>query len=249
MLNNEFRYQRTADAFCQHAFGKKIELLADLPRVLVSRAAYNRMWHFVDLADKEVGWLGTCDKVGRDFLIENVFLFKQEVSATTTEITGDGLAEFAMGILSSRRDGMEVINALRFWGHSHVRMGTSHSGQDESQMSTFQESGHDFFIRGIFNKNGRMEFTIFMYSLGLKIVDPEWSIYEPVDNSLRAEIEAEFAAKVSEKVYAPAYQNIGGTHYPFEVSPNRTATQVSTAGKSGSGKKGKNRKGAVKYVR
>jgi len=209
-LNN---WKKKANAFCQHAFGMKIEMLTNLPRVLISRLAYNKMWHFVDLADGEVGWLGTVTKVENDFLIEEIFLFKQEVAATTTEISADGLAEVAQELIESRPDGVEVCNNLRFWGHSHVNMGTSPSAQDETQMETFRESDHPYFIRGILNKNGRMEFTIYLYESGVKIVDPEWAIYEPVDKSVRAEIEAEFKAKVSEKVYVPVYAGFQGGKY------------------------------------
>lgn len=199
-----------ASPFSGHAFERRVALVGDLPRVLVSRAAYNRMWHIVDLASQEVGWLGTVRREGADFLIEEVFLFKQEVSAATCEITPDGLAEFAQELISSRPDGVEVLNRLCFWGHSHVRMGTSPSGQDEEQMKVFSESGHPFFVRGILNKNGRMEFTIFLHESGVKIVDAEWAVYEPVDDSLRSEIEAEFSAKVSEKVYPAAHYYGGG---------------------------------------
>lgn len=225
-----------ASAFCQHAFRKGVELLADLPSVLVSRAAYNRMWHFVDIADKEVGWLGTVSRLpGGDFLVEEVFLFKQQVAAATCEISADGLAEFATELLSSRPDGMEVINRLCFWGHSHVNMGTSPSGQDESQMSTFRESGHPFFVRGILNKQGRMEFTIFLYESGVKIVDAEWAIHEPVDESIRTEIEAEFKAKVSEKVYCtPSAVLHGGYNWRRELDEDRFSP---IAGCSSTGKK------------
>jgi hypothetical protein len=135
------------------------------------------------------------------------------VAATTCEILADGLAEFATELLS-RPDGMEIVNRLCFWGHSHVNMGTSPSGQDESQMETFKESGHPFFIRGILNKAGRMEFTIFLYESGVKIVDPEWAIYEPVDASIRAGIEAEFKAKVSERVDVVPYYGMSAHRWP-----------------------------------
>lgn len=194
-------FRGKAKAFAPHDFKASVELLAEKPQVLVSREAYDRMRHYVDLADKEVGWLGTVRKDGSDFLIEEVFLFKQEVQATTCEISADGLAEFATEILSSREDGMEVVNSLQFWGHSHVNMGTSPSGQDDAQMEVFQESGLPWFIRGILNKNGRMEFTIYLFESGVKIVDPEWVLWEPEDETLRAEIEADFKTKVSEIKY------------------------------------------------
>jgi len=204
------KFLTTADPFVPHGFGQKVELLGALPRVLVTRAAYSRMWHFVDIADKEVGWLGTAERLpSGDFLIGEVFLLKQEVHATTTEISEDGIAELASELMSSRADGLDVVNKIRFWGHSHVRMGTSPSGQDESQMSLFRENQCDWFIRGILNKAGRMEFTIFMWDVGIKIVDAQWALYEPVDERTRSEIEAEFVAKVSEKTFPLAEFGFG----------------------------------------
>jgi hypothetical protein len=199
------RNRGKAKAFAPHEFKASVELLATKPRILVSREAYNRMRQYVDIADKEVGWLGTVSRLPEgDFLIEEVFLFKQEVQATTCEISADGLAEFATEILSLRKDGMEVVNRLQFWGHSHVKMGTNPSPQDDDQMEVFQESGLPWFIRGILNKNGRMEFTIYLFESGVKIVDPEWTLWEPEDETLRSEIEAEFKAKVLEIKYTYA---------------------------------------------
>ena len=200
-----------ARAFFQHAFASRVELVKDMPRVLISRAAYNAMWHYVDIASQEIGWLGTCCRQGNDFLIEEVFLFKQEVSHVSTEITADGLAEMAQELISSRPDGVEVCNSLRFWGHSHVNMGTSPSGQDDSQMDVFQESRHSFFVRAILNKQGRMEFTIYLYESGVKIVDAEWQIHEPADQNLREGIEAEFKAKISQARYG--YAGLGYDQY------------------------------------
>lgn len=203
-----------AKAFFQHVFASRVELVEDMPRVLISRAAYNAMWHYVDIASQEVGWLGTCLRQDKDFLIEEVFLFKQEVSSVSTEITADGLAEMAQELISSRPDGVEVCNNLRFWGHSHVNMGTSPSGQDDSQMDVFKESGHPFFVRAILNKQGRMEFTIYLYESGVKIVDAEWQIHEPADQNLRSGIEAEFKTKVSQARYG--YAGLGYDYYDYD---------------------------------
>jgi len=197
-----------SEPFCRHAFETAIELLRPLPRVLVSRLAHDKMHHLVDLSKEEIGWLGTCVPLGNDFLIEDVFLFKQGVNATETEITTEGLAKVGQELIDSRPDGVEICNKLRFWGHSHVRMSTSPSTQDDDQMESFRDSEHDFFIRGILNKDKRMEFTIYLYSQRIKILDAEWLVHEPVDQSLRQEIEAEIKAKVFKKTY-PAYQGGG----------------------------------------
>lgn len=192
--------------FQQHNFRRELSLLTETPLILIAPEAYSRMWHYVDIADDEVGWLGTVKQSGHKFLIKEVFLFKQQVSGATCEITSEGLAEFASEILARRTDGMEVINSLQFWGHSHVRMSTDPSQQDDDQMEIFRESGHSFFIRAILNKNGRLEFTVYFYDSGLKIADLDWSIYQPVDEELRTQIEAEFKDKV--KTFGGNYSRV-----------------------------------------
>ncbi len=187
-----------------------VEFLAGAPRVLLTRRAYDTMFHIVDLADKEIGWLGTVTRRGSDFVIDEIFLFKQKVSDVETEISAEGIAEVGQEILMTRPDGMEVCNSLQFWGHSHVRMDTRPSGPDEMQMEMFRDSGHPWFIRGIFNKNGKAQFAIFFYDIGVKIEDVTWSIIEDVDDSMRASLQAEIAAKVTD---APPPVQVAKAHY------------------------------------
>lgn len=192
---------KPAEPFAQHAFTCRFNLLnGGMPTVFMTREVYSRMWHYVDIADKEVSWLGTVRITPYgNYLIEEVFLLEQKVSATQTEISADGQAALVQQLIESRTDGVDVANRLFFWGHSHVRMGTTPSGQDEKQMEAFRDNGCPWFIRGILNKLGRMEFTIFLWGAGVKIEDIPWAIYEGVDESLRAGIESEFKGKVSEK--------------------------------------------------
>ena len=66
----------------------------------------------------EVGWLGTVyyNSEHNYYFVSDVFLFDQEVHGTTTEITPEGLADFATELLQ-REDGMEIWNNMKLWGH------------------------------------------------------------------------------------------------------------------------------------
>ncbi|MEZ0287185.1 MAG: hypothetical protein ACAH35_05115, partial [Candidatus Paceibacterota bacterium] len=160
---------------------------------------YSKMAHYVDIAPMEVGWLGTVIQKGRNFLITDVFLFKQEVNHSSTEIDEEGLAEFTMEVLDKHGDtnGLEILNNLRFWGHSHVNMDTVASGQDEKQMGVFAGGDAPWFIRGIFNKQGKASFALYHYDHGYRITELPWMIYEPVMDDFRAGIEQEFFDKVT----------------------------------------------------
>lgn len=205
-----FKFFDKATQFMPHAFSKEVVLTNGLPRILITPEAYKDMYQLVNLVDTEVGWVGSVGKVGCDFLIKEIFLLDQEVHSTTTEISPEGLSKFAMKMMSERSDGMDVVNSIRFWGHSHVRMSTSPSGQDDQQMRVFSQACEDFFIRGILNKNGRMEFTVYIFGIGVEIHDAEWSIYAPQeDEALESRWQVEIAKKVKKIVYPVSEFGLG----------------------------------------
>lgn len=188
---------RKAQVFAPHTFQTRVALVNDVPMVYLTRKVYSELFHIIDLSDDEVGFLGTVTKTTYgNFLIDEVFILKQEVTAGSTELSEEGIADLTQELLQ-REDGVDTVNSIRFWGHSHVRMGTSPSGQDDHQMELFEKNGCPWFIRGILNKLGRMEFTIFFFDSGVKIVDAPWAIYEFVNDEERDRIEEELAQKVT----------------------------------------------------
>lgn len=188
---------KKAFAFFPHAFSPKISL-GSIPRVRVSQRAYTQMYHLVDIADQEVAWLGVVSqpKPGQ-YLIEEIIIFDQVVSGASAALDPAGVAGVAEKILlSADPDSLRKVNSLFLWGHSHVHMGTSPSGQDDRQLEEFgQNKGVEYMIRLIANKNGRLEFTFRDYKRGLKIMDIPWTA-ELLDQAERKTIEAEFKAKV-----------------------------------------------------
>ncbi|MBY0547647.1 MAG: hypothetical protein K2W95_10160 [Candidatus Obscuribacterales bacterium] len=162
-----------------HAFRPVAELIAASPTIYLSADAFRRMLLFVEIAGKEVGWLGTAEQVaGGDFLIDKVFLLEQEVTATETELSVDGQNKLVMELIEQGDQGLELANRLRFWGHSHVRMGTWPSFTDERTMERFGREGLPWYIRGIFNKYGRADFAIHYYDKGYRIKDVPWAVLD-----------------------------------------------------------------------
>ena len=136
------------------------------PKISINLNAMNKMKEYVRQSDLEIGWLGTSRRVGNVFYIDDVFLFRQEVHATTTEITTEGLNEFAMDLLYEE-NGVEIWNNMKVWGHSHVNMPTSPSGQDDKQIEVFAENAEDFFIRIIANKSGDFRIDLYDFTTGV----------------------------------------------------------------------------------
>jgi predicted small metal-binding protein len=150
-----------------------------IPTVHINESALNKMFIFTDEVEDEVGWLGTAYRDDNLFVINDVFLFDQQVHGATTEITASGLADFA-GELLTKPDGVEIWNNMKIWGHSHVNMGISPSGQDNKQMEEFSEIGHDFFIRLICNKKGELGVDVYDYTNGMEFHNAPWLIVHDV---------------------------------------------------------------------
>jgi len=163
-----------------HLFHPQVEVIGErMPRVLVTPEVYKHICLYVEIASKEVGWMGTVSRTASgDFLIEETFLLEQEVHATETELAAEAIGKLTLSLIDSGEDGIDRANKLRFWGHSHVRMGTSPSSTDERTMERFGREGNPWYIRGIFNKHGRAEFTIYLFDRGLRINDAAWAVYD-----------------------------------------------------------------------
>ena len=196
------------------------------PKISINLKAMNKMKEYIRQSDLEIGWLGTSRRVGNVFYIDDVFLFRQEVHHTTTEITTEGLNEFAMELLSDK-NGIEIWNNMKVWGHSHVNMTTSPSGQDDKQIEVFAENADDFFIRIIANKKGDFRIDLYDFTTGViyeklpyeinygsdkdiieslyrKIAEIEEMIYgrtEPSEEMINS-ISSEIKEKVTKKVYS-----------------------------------------------
>ncbi len=185
-----FFFQRDPDAPLRpKSFSPRAEMLSFSPKVLITPEAYMRIQLYVEIGRLEVGWLGTATQLPNgNFLIDQTFLLEQEVTGTETELSVDGQNKLVEELLSPGTDAaLDRVNRLRFWGHSHVRMGTSPSGTDESTMMRFANEGMPFYLRGIFNKLGRGEFTIYYYDRGFRICDAPWAVYDPATKKVLLE--------------------------------------------------------------
>jgi hypothetical protein len=166
--------------FKPHTFQARAQLVSkERPWVIITPKAYQQMLLYVEIADKEVGWMGTVSRLENNcFLIEETFLLEQEVSAVETELSVEGCSKLADELLLRGEEGFDLINKMRFWGHSHVRMGTSPSGTDESTMLRFRDEGLDWYVRGIFNKHGRAEFSVYFFDIGFAVCDVDWCVID-----------------------------------------------------------------------
>lgn len=167
------------------------------PTVFVTPLALFKMQTYVDKCDMEIGWLGIVEKCENNtYVIMDTLLFKQEVHATTTEINEQNLMEVAEEILS-RPNGVELYNKIKMWGHSHVNMGVTPSGQDDLQIESFG-ANNDYFIRIIANKKREMKVDLYDWVNGMKYLALDWNVLWTTDVGVDI-IEKEMKEKVTKK--------------------------------------------------
>jgi hypothetical protein len=185
-------------------------LVHGVPDVRIPASVLQDMWTITDSVNTEVGWLVTAHMVTektatseeRYIVLDEVLIPSQEVHATTTEFTPDGMGALADRLI--REDGAAKlppdqwrVNKIRSWFHSHVRMDTSPSGQDEVQAYEFGRKFElPWMLRGIVNKNGKMTLDLFWFEYGFVIRDIAWDVVYDLDDARTARLKEDIAKLV-----------------------------------------------------
>jgi proteasome lid subunit RPN8/RPN11 len=134
------------------------------------------MMLYVRDTSTEIAWHGTVKRNKEEnwYLIKDVFLYPQTLTATTVNTDQEKYQEWLQNIEDD-----DVFNNIRFQGHSHVNMGTSPSGTDINMYNSFLQvlPKNDYYIFAIMNKTG--SFTCFIYDLEKNL------IYETQDINIK----------------------------------------------------------------
>ena len=168
-----------------------------LPKLYISTLAMRKMELYIDGVTTEIGWLGTIDLIdekSQSYYLDDVYLAYQEVHGATTEITPEGMMKIAQEI------GDEKVPKLSFWGHSHVNMGVTPSGQDNDQVKLYKDNGLPYMFRAIGNKKGAFNLTFYDFVTGVSIENVEWELHIPLEIDIKA-ITEEIAEKVTAKTF------------------------------------------------
>ncbi len=117
-------------------------------QLIFEDTAWRKMWALIDKLEKEVGWHGVVEREGdKIFRVKDILMFPQTVTGAT--VTTDD-EEFALWDASIEN---ETYNKMKFYGHSHVRMGVFPSTVDTNYIANKIQNELDFYIFGIFNKS------------------------------------------------------------------------------------------------
>ena len=133
-----------------------------------TKNAWQKMQALVSGFNKEVAWHGIAkrgdDPEKDEYVISDILVYPQEVTGATVNTDQ---VEYQTWLMNHED---EVFNNIRMQGHSHVNMGTTPSGVDESLYDRILAQLEDdmFYIFMIWNKQGQK--TIKIYDLAKNVL-------------------------------------------------------------------------------
>lgn len=134
------------------------------PVVFVTAQAYTKMMTLINESNKELAWHGVATRVADDYLIEDILVYPQTVTSATVDADEEAYAKWLMALPD------DVLNHLRFQGHSHVKMGASPSGRDTGNWEKFVDliEPNDFYLFCIGNQSANFYWTIYDKKLNVQ---------------------------------------------------------------------------------
>jgi len=119
-----------------------------LPSLSFSPLAAQKLRLYVDLCPSEISGLGDVESSPRGFLVQDVFLVKQQSSYSYTELLPEFMAEF---LISRVKEGKDP-DRIKLWWHSHSEMDVFWSLMDDYTAKSFQ---NDYMLSLVTNKAGK----------------------------------------------------------------------------------------------
>ena len=183
---------------------------------------HKKIMHWVNKTDREVSGFGKLywDGENKVFTVTDVWLLKQEVGSTHTDIDEVSLAK----LMYQTKD---MPGDLRFWWHSHVNMPVFWSGTDTETIKKL--GGRGWIVASVFNKKEEIR-TAFCHKttwMGLddtKLVDelPTFILDPDINQEMLNAWDKEFDTNVEVKTYTPTY----GTGTLLDTMEREPATKV-----------------------
>jgi len=186
--------------------------VSSVPRVFITPQAKQRLDLYIQLCPDEISGLGRVERLGEDFLITEVFLFKQRATGASTELSEKDIAEWLTDLVRQGKDPSKI----KLWWHSHASMGAYWSSTDEKTISSCFAT--DWMISLVGNKRGEYCVRLDIYKpIRLTLDGLPLEVYWPEDKELKAEVEKEIREKVKRgfTLFRSFYDY--GYPYPYEV--------------------------------
>ena len=178
------------------------------PIIEFTQEAWRKIKYVIDKCSQEVGWLGSVQKIEDTaknpyhFRITDIWVPQQEVNGGTCEIKPagrDALLQELFDSAATPKEGMDLTNSIRYWGHSHVNMGVFASGQDDAQILEMRAC--PWYIRGIHNKKGEINLALYVFSENVVYRDIQPVILDAMPDEEKIALDKQIKDNVKQKSY------------------------------------------------
>ena len=163
-------------------------------KILLPVEVYLKLKYYTLLSKGEISGLGRISLKGKDnIIVDDVYIFKQENSAGSTDLDKKSVALF----LEQEYKSGNNINNIKLWWHSHADMTIFWSGTDISTIESLGETS-DFIVSIITNKQLEIKGQIDVFKPfrnTLEDIPVEIGIE---DKNLKLQIAKEIKEKVNE---------------------------------------------------
>jgi hypothetical protein len=122
--------------------------MSDRPALCPTPEAWEKLSLYIQLAEGEVGGLGSVEQDGPDFLLTDCFLIEQRATDVDVELDPAATSRFLLECLERGVD----PGALRLWWHSHAREAVFWSADDERTIDHF---GGELLVSLVGNHAGK----------------------------------------------------------------------------------------------
>jgi len=170
-----------------------------IPDIVIKGDVYRKICAYGDLCNSEISALGSVIIDGDRIIVDDIFLFDQVVTGTSTDISSESISMFICDYIKRGKD----PSTLKFWWHSHVNMGVFWSGTDTGTIDRFSS---DWMISMVTNKKGELKLRLDLFHPFRMYMD-DLPLNVEYDKTFNEAIRKEIDAKVK-KQYFPEFREI-----------------------------------------
>ena len=169
-----------------------------VPIIVITPEAKAKLDAYIGICKQEISGLGIVSRHPNwKFLIEDIILFSQEVTAGTTDLDEETLHQFLTEAVNQNLD----PSVLKLWWHSHVNGSCFWSGIDTGTIDKAL-LGDDWMLSIVGNKKGEYKCRLDTYDpVRIALDELSLQLQQTVDVGLWKQLKAEVKEKVRKKKY------------------------------------------------
>ncbi|MBI4262288.1 hypothetical protein HY624_02070 [Candidatus Uhrbacteria bacterium] len=192
----------------------RIDTVVAPPRILITLAAYQKLFAYARACTTEVNGLGFVERVGNDFRITDVFILPQIVTPVSADLNDAAVHGLILDMVRAGRSPKELMLQ---W-HSHGSMPAYCSPADHELISGYQCPA---MISLVVNRQGEYHCRLDLYEpvrIGFEV--EMHIVLPPIDEALMEQCRTEVAQQVSYPgVRGMFHRWFGGGRDPDESCP------------------------------